>query len=66
MRWQRVARGAMEYDAAFKALMLGLAAALGFALAMWMTVTMHHRPRWTNWIPIVLVPLAAGAIVWST
>ena len=62
--WQRQVREEIDYYGAFMALMLGLAFALGFALAVLMTVTMHHWPRGGYLVPVVCVPVLAGAIAW--
>lgn len=60
--WQRQVREEMRQYGAFMALMLGLAFALGFALAALMTITMHHWPRWGYLGPVIVVPVVAGLL----
>ena len=51
-------------DYAFVAFMHGLSLVAGFVLALLAVVVLHHWPRWTFLIPVLLVPISAGLIVW--
>ena len=62
--WQRQVRSHFKYRTAFIALLLSLAACLGFCMVGWIAVTMHHWRRWGYLIPALVVPLGVGGFVW--
>jgi len=62
--WRREVRENFPHYTAFMTLMRALSLCLGFVLAMLLAVVLHHWRRWCYLIPVVLVPVAVGFLVW--
>lgn len=62
--WRREAREEVDYYAPFLALMSGLAFTIGFLSATLLVVAAHHWRRWIYLLPVLLMPLAVGLLVW--
>jgi hypothetical protein len=62
--WRQQPRELTSEYIAFLWLMYALAAAVGWAFAMLLVVTMHHWRRVGYLVPVTLLPAAVGAIIW--
>lgn len=64
MTWRREVVDDLPYYALLITLTHGLSFGLGFLLALLAVVIFHHWRRWGYLVPVTLVPIIAGVIVW--
>lgn len=62
---RRVVETDYPYYELFLLLVAATATAIGFGLAAWVVVVLHHWRRWGHFVVVTIVVLGVGGIVWG-